>query len=99
MLPHAVIKRFGSSARGEPEREWRALTLLAQYAPGLAAQPLQSDLDGDPPTVVMTRLDGAPLRGTTVTGGTAAALAESLAILHTAVPARSWRWCPKARGT
>lgn len=34
----------------------------------------------------MTRLHGVPLRGTTVTGGTAAALAESLATLHTAVP-------------
>ncbi|MFG2563056.1 phosphotransferase family protein [Streptomyces sp. NPDC048496] len=86
VLPDAVIKRFRSSARGEPVREWRALTLLAQYAPGLAPQPLKSDLDGDPPTVVMARLDGAPLRGTTVTGGTAQALAESLATLHTAVP-------------
>ncbi|MEV4893701.1 hypothetical protein AB0K48_30385 [Nonomuraea sp. NPDC055795] len=31
-----VIKRFRSWERGEPQREWTALTLLAEHAPGLA---------------------------------------------------------------
>jgi hypothetical protein len=30
-----VTKRYRSWHRREPEREWAALTLLAEYAPGL----------------------------------------------------------------
>ena len=44
-----VVKRFRSWDRGEPAREWAALTLLAESAPGLAPAPLRADLDGDPP--------------------------------------------------
>jgi len=84
--PDVVVKRFRSWGRGEPVREWRALTLLAEYAPGLAPHPVEADLEGEPPTVVMSRLPGDPLRGTAVTAGTVNALAEALAALHTAVP-------------
>ncbi|MGW4384726.1 hypothetical protein ACWEMJ_33225, partial [Kitasatospora sp. NPDC004531] len=35
-----VRKRFRPDADGDPEREWRALTLLDRHAPGLAPRPL-----------------------------------------------------------
>ncbi len=44
-----VAKRFGSHARGEPWREWRALRMLARYAPGLAPAPVHAALDAGPP--------------------------------------------------
>jgi hypothetical protein len=53
---HVVTKRYRSWARREPQREWTALTLLAQYAPGLAPAPLHTDLDATPPAVTMSRL-------------------------------------------
>jgi hypothetical protein len=58
---HLVVKRFRSWARGEPAREWAALTLLAESAPGLAPAPVRADLDGDPPAIVMSWLPGAQL--------------------------------------
>jgi hypothetical protein len=58
-----VTKRFRSWSRGEPEREWRTLTLLARYAPGLAPVPVCAELTGDSPTVIMSRVPGTPLRG------------------------------------
>lgn len=64
-----AVKRFRSLVHGdEPRREWRALKLLARYAPGLAAEPFRADLDADPPVVVMSRLPGAPLGMCQVTG-------------------------------
>jgi hypothetical protein len=39
-----VVKSFLQAHRGEPEREWRALTLLAEHAPGLAPEPIRADL-------------------------------------------------------
>ena len=56
-----VVKRFRSWERGEPAREWAALTLLDEFAPGLAPAPVGSDLDGDPPAIVMSWLPGAQL--------------------------------------
>jgi len=56
-----VVKRFRSSARGEPAREWAALKLLDDFAPGLAPVPVRGDLDGDPPAIVMSWLPGAQL--------------------------------------
>ena len=41
-----VVKRFRSRARREPVREWTALVLLAEFAPGLAAAPVRADLGG-----------------------------------------------------
>jgi len=54
-----VRKRYGRTDRGEPEREWAALVLLDEHAPGLAPRPLARELD--PPVVVMSRVAGAPL--------------------------------------
>ena len=54
-------KRYVSWDRGEHEREWAVLTLLARYAPGLAPAPLAADLDADPPWVMMSVLPGSPL--------------------------------------
>jgi hypothetical protein len=56
-----VVKRFRSWSRGEPVREWTALTLLAELAPGLAPVPVSADLSGEPPTLAMSWLPGAEL--------------------------------------
>ena len=59
-----VVKRFRSWDRGEPTREWTALTLLARHAPGLAPAPLRARLTADAPVIEMSRLPGVPLGGT-----------------------------------
>lgn len=82
-----VIKRFRSWDRGEHQREWQALTLLAEFAPGLAPAPLSADLDADPPAITMTRLPGKPLASQPVTARHLDALAVTLNYLHTCVPA------------
>jgi Ser/Thr protein kinase RdoA (MazF antagonist) len=75
-----VIKRFRSWDRREPAREWIALLLLAEFAPGLA------DLTADPPVIEMSRLPGAPLGGTPLSAAQADALALALDRLWNAVP-------------
>jgi hypothetical protein len=62
-----VIKRFRSWDRGEHQREWRALNVLAEFAPGLAPVPLSADLDAVPPAITMTRLPGEPLASQPIT--------------------------------
>ncbi|MFJ8039739.1 phosphotransferase family protein [Kitasatospora sp. NPDC096147] len=86
VLDDRVVKRFRSAADGEPGREWRALSLLAEHCPGLAPEPLAADLAGPVPAVVMGRLPGTPLRGGPVSRGQAAALAGVLTRMHTEVP-------------
>ncbi len=81
-----VIKRFRSWGRGEHLREWRALTLLASYAPGLAPAPLSADLTSEPPCVRMSRVAGRPLDGQTVTPRHLDAAAAAIGRLHAAVP-------------
>jgi hypothetical protein len=56
-----VTKRFRSWDRGEPAREWAALTLLAEFAPGLPPAPIRADLDAHPPAIVMSCLPGTAL--------------------------------------
>ncbi len=56
-------KRYVSWDRGEHEREWAVLSLLATHAPGLAPEPLNARLDADPPWVEMNVLPGRPLTG------------------------------------
>jgi Phosphotransferase enzyme family len=73
-----VIKRFRSWDRREPVREWTALMLLAEYAPGLAATPVRADLTADPPVIEMSRLPGVPLGGTTPSAPQADALGLAL---------------------
>jgi hypothetical protein len=85
-----VVKRFRSWDRGEHLREWRALTLLASYAPDLAPGPLNADLTSVPPQVRMSRVPGLPLdrllAGQAVTPGHLDAVAAVIKRLHTAVP-------------
>ncbi len=56
-----VVKRFRTWERAEPAREWAALTLLADLAPGLAPAPVRADLPCERPTIVMSWLPGAQL--------------------------------------
>ncbi|MCK2215161.1 aminoglycoside phosphotransferase family protein [Actinomadura sp. ATCC 31491] len=85
-----VTKRYLGTKPGAAEREWRALTLLAEHAPGLAPRPIAFEAG----VVSMSRLDGVPLRGLPAPGEHAAALADALAELHAAVPARVLRDVP-----
>ncbi|MEU6725220.1 aminoglycoside phosphotransferase family protein [Nonomuraea wenchangensis] len=77
-----VTKRYRATKPGAAEREWRALTLLAEHAPGLAPEPIAFETG----VVRMSRLDGEPLRGRPVTDEHLTALAGALAELHAAVP-------------
>lgn len=86
MTGDRVIKRFPRKDGGRAEREWRALSLLATYAPGLAPEPREADLAAPEPVVVMSRLAGAPLRGTAVEGKRIVALAKAVTTLYEAVP-------------
>jgi Ser/Thr protein kinase RdoA (MazF antagonist) len=56
-----VRKRFVSWDRGEAEREWGCLRLLAEHAPGVAPRPLRREIVDGAPVVVMERLPGRPL--------------------------------------
>jgi aminoglycoside phosphotransferase (APT) family kinase protein len=82
-----VIKRFRSWDRDEHQREWQALNVLAEFAPGLAPVPLSSELDADPPVITMTRLPGEPLASQPITPRHLDALVTTLDYLHTCVPA------------
>jgi hypothetical protein len=82
-----VVKRFRSWDRREPVREWAALVLLAEFAPGLAAVPVRADLAADPSVVEMSRLPGVPLGGSPLTAAQADALVLALDRLWDAVPA------------
>ncbi|WP_182884204.1 phosphotransferase family protein [Microbispora sp. H10885] len=86
MSADKVVKTYASWDRGEHEQEWRALNLLAQYAPDLAPLPLEADLQAEPPVIVMSRLDGVPLRGQAVTPEQIEAMAEAMKTLHESVP-------------
>ncbi len=81
-----VIKRYRQYGRGEPAREWRALQLLAEHAPGLAPEPLRADLDGDEPVIEMTLLPGEPLGGAPLAQEQEAALVRALGQLWQSVP-------------
>lgn len=81
-----VVKRFPPGDGGRAAREWRALTLLARHAPGLAPEPLEAGLGASEPVVVMSRLDGKPLRGAVLGSEQIDALAEAVAALHVALP-------------
>jgi aminoglycoside phosphotransferase (APT) family kinase protein len=77
-----VIKRYSSWHRGEPQREWTALTLLAEHAPGVAPSPVRAVLDAYPPTITMSRLPGHVLRGEHATDEQVKAIADALNRLH-----------------
>ncbi|HEX4788751.1 MAG TPA: phosphotransferase [Actinospica sp.] len=81
-----VVKTYNSWARGEPLREWRGLTLLHEYAPGLGPAPIAARLDLEPPSIVMSRVPGESLGTRPVTPDQLDALAEALQQLHASVP-------------
>jgi Phosphotransferase enzyme family len=83
--PTVVVKRYRSWSRGEHRREWRALTLLAEYAPGLAPEPVRADLTAEPPSVTMSRVAGTPLAGP-LTTEQVDGLADAVHALQHAVP-------------
>ncbi len=86
-----VTKRYTSWDRGEPAREWTALTLLARHQPGLAASPVRTDFDDGNPVIVMTRLPGAPLGDQPLSTAQREALSAALLRLWHAVPATTLR--------
>lgn len=81
-----VVKRFGQAHRGEADREWRALTLLADHAPGLAPEPILADLAANPPVIEMSLLPGEPLGGGPLTAAQESALVRALGELWQSVP-------------
>ena len=81
-----VIKRFVQAQRDEADREWRALTLLAEHAPGLAPEPILADLAGNPPVIEMSLLPGDPLGGGPLTAEQELALVRALGQLWQSVP-------------
>jgi aminoglycoside phosphotransferase (APT) family kinase protein len=62
-----VRKRYVTWSRGEADREWACLSLLAEHAPGVAPRPIRRETDGDAPVIVMERLPGSPSDGTPLT--------------------------------
>jgi hypothetical protein len=86
MRSDLVIKTYRSSRQDGPEREWRALTLLAEYAPGLAPTPIEADFSADPPRMVMSRLPGVPLTEP-VTDVQVEAMADAIRMVQEIVPA------------
>jgi Ser/Thr protein kinase RdoA (MazF antagonist) len=89
-----VVKRFRSWSRSEPLREWTALTLLAESAPGLAPAPVRADLGGEPPTLTMSWLPGGELGTEPVTAAQARALADALERLWRSVPSAEREFPP-----
>jgi len=81
-----VVKRFVQADRGEAAREWRALTLLAEHAPGLAPEPIRADLDADPAVVEMSLLPGEPCGGRPLTPDQESALVRAMGQLWQSVP-------------
>jgi len=73
-----VRKTYVSWDRGEADREWACLKLLAAHAPGLAPRPLRRELDGEGPVVVMERLPGEPLGGQPMTAEQTESLGRTL---------------------
>ena len=81
-----VVKRFRSWSRGEQQREWQALNLLAEFAPGLGPAPLGADLDANPPLIQMTRVPGEPLAGRPILPHHLDAITTTVNRLHACVP-------------
>jgi len=85
--PDQVIKPFRCWDRGEPAREWGALLLLNEFAPGLAPAPLEVDLAGDPPQVTMSRRPGVPWGSGAGGPAPVESIAAAVGFLHRCVPA------------
>ena len=77
-----VRKRYVSWDRGEADREWKCLTVLAAHAPGVAPRPLRRETSDGGPVIVMERLPGEPLGGARLTSAQTAALGRVLRRLY-----------------
>jgi aminoglycoside phosphotransferase (APT) family kinase protein len=73
-----VRKRYVSWDRGEAEREWSCLTVLAGHAPGVAPKPLRREQEAGAPVLVMQRLPGDPLGDVPLTSPQTQALGRTL---------------------
>lgn len=80
-----VVKRYAGAGDG-PAREWRALTLLAEHAPGLAPEPILADLAGEPAVIEMSLLPGQALGGRPLTADQESALVRAVGQLWQSVP-------------
>lgn len=85
-----VRKRYASWDRGEADREWGCLTLLAEHAPGVAPKPLRRETHDGVPVVVMERLPGEPLGRVPLTPKQTQSLGRALRQLY-GVPLESIR--------
>jgi Ser/Thr protein kinase RdoA (MazF antagonist) len=80
-----VHKRYVSWDRGEADREWACLTLLAEHAPGVAPRPIRRVTSEGSPVIVMERLPGKPLGGARLSAAQTVSLGQALRRLY-AVP-------------
>lgn len=81
-----VVKRYVKLDRDQPRREWRALRILHEYAPGLAPEPVAADLDTAAPWITMSALPGQALGGRPVSSAELSGIQAALDRLHTRVP-------------
>ncbi|HEY1573921.1 MAG TPA: aminoglycoside phosphotransferase family protein [Pseudonocardiaceae bacterium] len=81
-----VHKRYVSWDRGEADREWACLTLLAEHAPGIAPTPLRRTTDAGHPVIITERLPGEPLGSAPLTPGQTSALGGALRPLYDIPP-------------
>ncbi len=81
-----VVKRYRSFDRGEPEREWHALSLLHHHCSDLAPEPLTFNRDEGVPTITMSRVPGVPLGSAPLTHNQVDAVADAISRLHHALP-------------
>jgi Ser/Thr protein kinase RdoA (MazF antagonist) len=77
-----VTKCYRSWGRSEPEREWAALSVLAEKAPGLAPRPLDRIEIEHRPAIVMSRLPGTQLGDAPLTAAQAAGVGAAVRRLH-----------------
>ena len=77
-----VRKRYVTWDRGEADREWECLSVLADHAPGVAPRPLRRETVEGAPVIVMERLPGTPLGGAPLTPPQTASLGRALRQLY-----------------
>jgi hypothetical protein len=94
-----ILKEYRQDAGDRPGREWRALRLLQEYAPGLAPEPVAVDLDARPPFITMSELPGQALGGQPLSSAQLRGIRAALDRLHTSVPLSAlddvFPFCPR----
>jgi Ser/Thr protein kinase RdoA (MazF antagonist) len=77
-----VTKCYRAWGRSEPEREWAALSVLAENAPDLAPRPLDRiEIEGRP-AIVMSRLPGTQLGDAHLTAAQVVGVGAAVRRLH-----------------